>query len=92
MTGDFETRLLAEDGRELQAALRALPRTPPPGLRTSLRVIASRERQRRLAAQRGWWARLGDWSDRVSLRGGNLMPRSRCPSPAAYSPPSFCSA
>jgi hypothetical protein len=62
-----------EEDRELCAALRALPRRSPAGLTTSLRVIASRERQRRLAAQRGWWNRLIDFSDRVSLRASNLM-------------------
>lgn len=73
MKGDFEARMHLEEDRELCAALRALPRQAPPGLTTSLRVIASRERQRRLAAQRGWWNRLIDFSDRVSLRASNLM-------------------
>jgi hypothetical protein len=73
MTGDFEARMHMEEDGEVRAALRALPRQAPPGLTTSLRVIASRERQRRLAAQRGWWSRLIDFSDWVSLRASNLM-------------------
>lgn len=73
MRGDFEARMHMEEDRDLSTALRALPRQTPPGLTTSLRVIASRERQRRLASQRGWWNRLLDFSDRVSLRASNLM-------------------
>jgi hypothetical protein len=47
--------------------LRYLPaRTPPPGLRTSLRVLASRERQRLLSKQI-------NWRDRLHLRVTNLM-------------------
>jgi hypothetical protein len=73
MRGDFEARMPMEDDQELCAALRALPRQSPAGLTTSLRVMASRERQRRLAAQRGWWSRLIDFSDRLSLQLGHLM-------------------
>lgn len=48
-------------------ALRNLPaRTPPPGLRTSLRVIASRERQQILSRQI-------NWRDRLDLSFKNLM-------------------
>jgi len=65
--------MLLRDDQELKAALRALPRVSPPGLTTSLRVLASRERQRRLTAQRGRWGRLTGWGDRLSLHAGNLM-------------------
>lgn len=48
---DFELKTLVQNDGELARALRRLPaRVPPPGLTTSLRVLASRERQR--AAQR----------------------------------------
>jgi hypothetical protein len=52
----------------LSEALRALPVRTPPGLTTSLRVIASRERQRRAASSgfRGW-------RDRWELFAKNLM-------------------
>jgi len=59
--------------QELCAALRALPRPSAKGLTTSLRVMASRERQRRVAAQQGWWSRVTDFSDRLSLHAGNVM-------------------
>lgn len=53
----------------LLCALRDLPaRVPPPGLRTSLRVLASRERQRLLGRQGGV-----AWRDRFSLFASNLM-------------------
>lgn len=65
--------MLLEDEQELRAALRALPRTSPPGLRTSLRVLASRESQRRLIMQRGRWGRLTGLSERLSLWSANLM-------------------
>jgi hypothetical protein len=43
--------------------LRNLPaRMPPSGLRTSLRVLASRERQRILASQISWRDRLNLWA------------------------------
>ena len=75
MNGNFESRtnLHGPDDQELGAALRALPRVSPPGLTTSLRVLASRERQRRLAAQSGLRGRLAHWGDRLSLHAGNLM-------------------
>ena len=53
----------------MSEALRALPiRMPPAGLTTSLRVIASRERQRR-AASSGFRGLLGRWE----LFAKNLM-------------------
>ena len=43
--------------------LRNLPaRTPPSGLRTSLRVLASRERQRLISRQINWRDRLNLWA------------------------------
>ena len=57
----------SEEG--LSQTLRALPvRLPPPGLTTSLRVIASRERQRRTAG-----AAFRAWRDRWELFANNLM-------------------
>lgn len=53
----------------LSRALRALPmRVAPVGLTTSLRVIASRERQRRASA-----SRFCAWRERWELFVGNLM-------------------
>ena len=53
----------------LSRALRALPvRLPPPGLTTSLRVIASRELERRAAG-----SGLRRWRDRWDLFSANLM-------------------
>jgi hypothetical protein len=58
---------------DLSRALGRLPvRIPPPGLTTSLRVIASRERQRaldRMTLRRKWET----WRDRVSLSATNVM-------------------
>jgi hypothetical protein len=60
-------------GERLGQALRALPpRVPPPGLTTSLRVLASRERQRRLEGL-GWLKRYSAWRDRFRLTVNNLM-------------------
>jgi len=73
MIGDFKSRMILEDDQELRAALRALPRATPAGLTTSLRVIASRERQRRLAARCSRWGRFSHWGDRLSLHAANLM-------------------
>ncbi|HXP86034.1 MAG TPA: hypothetical protein VN841_15020 [Bryobacteraceae bacterium] len=73
MNGNSKSRMLLEDDQELRAALRALPRVSPPGLKTSLRVLASRECQRRLTAQQGRWGRLTEWGDRLSLYATNLM-------------------
>ena len=59
MTGDSND--------SVSQVLRSLPaRVPPANLRTSLRVMASRERQRILARQI-------DWRDRVNLFVTNLM-------------------
>lgn len=53
----------------LSQALRALPRrVAPAGLTTSLRVIASRERQRRVAG-----SAFHSWRDRWALFASNLM-------------------
>jgi hypothetical protein len=54
-------------------ALASLPvRTTPPGLTTSLRVIASRERQR--MASRGSFGRMfAQWYDRISFDMTNVM-------------------
>ena len=73
MNGNFRLRMLLKDNQELGAALRALPRVSPLGLTTSLRVLASRERQRRLAARLSPWGRITAWSDRLSLHANNLM-------------------
>jgi hypothetical protein len=58
---------------DLSRALGRLPvRIPPPGLTTSLRVIASRERQRtmnRMTFRRKWET----WCDRVRLSATNVM-------------------
>jgi hypothetical protein len=64
--------LLRNDG-ELVRALRALPvRVPPPGLTTSLRILASRERQR--AVQRRTLQKfLESCADRFNLTMHNLM-------------------
>lgn len=64
--------ILDSDGNLMQA-LRELPeRVPPPSLRTSLRVVASRERQRILQRRtlRDW---LTTWKDRLELTAKNLM-------------------
>jgi hypothetical protein len=61
----------SEEG--LSQALRALPvRIAPPGLTTSLRVMASRERQRRLNG-RGMTAAFFAWRDRLDLFTNHLM-------------------
>ncbi len=57
----------------LGQALASLPvRAAPPGLTTSLRVIASRERQR-LAGRRTFGGMFARWYDRVSLSVTNVM-------------------
>jgi hypothetical protein len=54
-------------------ALRSLPaRVPPAGLTTSLRVIASRERQRRLE-RRTWGQALGTWYGRMCMVSNEVM-------------------
>jgi len=63
MNRDHRVSLLNDE--VLGQVLRSLrPRVPPPGLTTSLRVLASREQQRRAGS---------DWRDRVRLFGSNLM-------------------
>jgi hypothetical protein len=63
--------LLLEDD-QLSQALRSLPaRTPPAGLSTSLRVLASRERQR--AQRRGLSDHFSAWTVRTRLWIDNLM-------------------
>jgi hypothetical protein len=63
MTRDRRVALLNDE--VLGHVLRSLrPRVPPSGLTTSLRVLASRERQRRLGA---------DWPGRLRLFAANLM-------------------
>ena len=57
----------------INQALRTLPaREPQPELRTSLRVIASRERQRRFA-RRSLTAMMGLWRDRFELFSENFL-------------------
>ena len=57
----------------ISRALRSLPaREPQPELRTSLRVIASRERQRRLA-RRSLASTVGLWRDRFELFSDNFL-------------------
>jgi hypothetical protein len=72
MSNDFQ-----RDGKfsdeNLSRALRSLPaRISPAGLTTSLRVIASRERQR-ILAQRSLAHRWAAWKDTVSLSMTNFM-------------------
>jgi hypothetical protein len=56
----------------INRALRSLPpREPPPELRTSLRVIASRERQRR-SARRDMASTIGLWRGRFELFSENF--------------------
>ena len=64
---------LRRDTRHVTRALRHVPTAaPPPGLSTSLRVLASRERAR--TAQRRTWQDLArTWRDRIQLTIQNLM-------------------
>jgi hypothetical protein len=63
--------LTSDDG--LSQALASLPvRTTPPGLTTSLRVIASRERQR-VVGSSGFGRMFAQWYDRASLGMTNVM-------------------
>lgn len=58
---------------DLEKALRNLPaRVPPAGLTTSLRVIASRERQRRLE-RRTWRGALAKWYERTCMMASDVM-------------------
>src|ERR1051326_7308984 len=62
-----------ESGEDISRLLSGLPRRiPPPGLTTSLRVIASRERQRNLS-RRGFCDALTAWRDRMRLAANNVM-------------------
>jgi hypothetical protein len=72
MKRDFDRlNSLLEDDR-LSHALRRLPaRTPPAGLATSLRVLASRERQR--AQRRGWKQAFSAWALRTRMWMDHLM-------------------
>ena len=67
---------IAKDGLDeeiFEHALRSLPaRVPPAGLTTSLRVIASRERQRRLQ-RRTWRQALATWYDRTGMLMNDVM-------------------
>jgi hypothetical protein len=70
MRRDLEN-LLNSDA--INRALRSLPaREPHPELRTSLRVIASRERERRVA-KRGLTATLGTWRGRFEMFSENFL-------------------
>ncbi len=70
---DFEMKALVHNDGEMARALRSLPaRVPPPGLTTSLRVLASRERQR--AAQRRSLQKFFETSvERLRLTIHNMM-------------------
>jgi hypothetical protein len=70
MKRDLNDALLANEARDnaLSRALRSLPRrVPPPGLTSSLRVLASREQRRRIYGSGSAFA------DRLQLFGDNLM-------------------
>ena len=72
---------VAEDlaGEELSRALRSLPaRVPPAGLTTSLRVIASRERQRFLE-RRTLRQALSTWYARLSVGIGDMIRSAALP-------------
>ena len=72
---------VAEDlaGEELSRALRSLPaRVPPAGLTTSLRVIASRERQRFLE-RRTLRQALSTWYGRLSVGVGDIIRSAALP-------------
>jgi hypothetical protein len=72
MRDDFNEGRFSED-QQVRWALRALPRREPPaGLTTSLRVIASRERQRTLARQSLRQVCV-NWLERVRLSGKDIM-------------------
>ena len=74
MRHDIETSDGAMEREEfLEKALRSLPaRMAPAGLTTSLRVIASRERQRRLE-RRTWRQALAAWYERTCLLTSDVM-------------------
>lgn len=68
-----ELNQLLADGQALTRALRSLPRrSAPAGMRTSLRVVASRERER--AAHRlTWKSQVHNWMDHLRLAMQNVM-------------------
>lgn len=73
MSWVFNRKPMGSDTRHLTRALRVMrPAAPPPGLSTSLRVLASRER-RRQAEHRGWQARWEAWGTWARLTARNLM-------------------
>jgi hypothetical protein len=72
MKRDFDQRHSLLNDDQLSHALRRLPaRTPPAGLTTSLRVLASRERQR--AQHRGWQQGFSAWALRTRMWMDHLM-------------------
>jgi hypothetical protein len=72
MKPDFDRRHRLLDDDQLSHALRRLPvRTSPAGLTTSLRVMASRERE--LALRRGVLETFSAWAVRTRLWIDNLM-------------------
>jgi hypothetical protein len=72
MRNDFQQDGNLSD-QALSSALRGLPsRVSPEGLTTSLRVIASRERQR-ILGQRTFGHRWAGWRDSLSLSMTNFM-------------------
>jgi hypothetical protein len=71
MKRNFDRRHSLLEDDQLSHALRKLPaRTPPAALTTSLRVLASRERQR---THRGWSEAFSAWTGRTRLWIDNLM-------------------
>lgn len=68
-----ELKQVLENDQALTRALRSLPRrSTPAGLRTSLRVVASRERER--AMHRATWkSQVGNWMDHARLTMQNVM-------------------
>jgi hypothetical protein len=63
--------MISGNSEQLSRALRKLPaRVPPLGLATCLRILASKERQRRNLTFAGWYAL---WLDRLRLASDNMM-------------------
>src|SRR3954464_14514918 len=68
-----DLRQVLQNDSTLNRALRSLPRsTSPAGLTTSLRVLASRERQR-AANQSNWKTQVQNWMGRVHMAVENVM-------------------
>jgi hypothetical protein len=68
-----ELRQVLENDQALNRALRALPRpSAPVGMTTSLRVLASKERERALHRQT-WRTQFQNWTDRAHLAIENGM-------------------